>query len=232
MKDQAAARGDGRVPRPHPPLRGERRDRDPGRPAGEGRAAPCARVGGASVIAMEVGGKALGSEAFAAGVERWGSRGKGVVTFLDRGRGWAAADVRPRRTTGASPSSLTFPHRLARLVLIEQLYRAMTCCAASPTPTEAAAPAPAAAARRGGRCPTLRSMPRAARSSPRRRPPRRSLLGPVGARELHRSIEPARIGRLAGPVVPAEVRSKYSPSTGASWPSASVKPYSSRDPTS
>jgi 23S rRNA (pseudouridine1915-N3)-methyltransferase len=87
---------------------------------------------GASVIALEVGGRALGSEAFAAGVGRLGARGKGAIAFLIGG-----ADGLPRELSAAaddrwSLSPLTFPHRLARLVLAEQLYRAMTILRGEP----------------------------------------------------------------------------------------------------
>lgn len=81
---------------------------------------------GTTSIALEVHGRALESPAFARELERAGSRGKGVVSFLIGG-----ADGIPAATSRAahdriSLSTLTFPHRLARLVLIEQIYRAMT----------------------------------------------------------------------------------------------------------
>ena len=87
---------------------------------------------GATVVALEVGGRALDSPAFARSLERFGSRGKGVVAFLIGG-----ADGIPPETSRAaherwSLSALTFPHRLARLVLVEQLYRAMTILRGEP----------------------------------------------------------------------------------------------------
>jgi len=95
--------------------------------------APPAKVGpalarataGANVVALEVGGRALESEAFARGVERLGSRGKGVVAFLIGGADGLPKDVSAAAADRWSLSALTFPHRLARLVLAEQLYRAM-----------------------------------------------------------------------------------------------------------
>jgi 23S rRNA (pseudouridine1915-N3)-methyltransferase len=87
---------------------------------------------GASVIALEVGGRAMRSEAFAAALARLGSRGKGLVAFLIGG----ADGLPPEASAGAddrwSLSSLTFPHRLARLVLAEQLYRGMTILRGEP----------------------------------------------------------------------------------------------------
>lgn len=80
----------------------------------------------ATVIALEVGGQALSSEAFARSIERWGARGKGTITFLIGGADGLPPDLSAAAHARLSLSSLTFPHRLARLVLVEQIYRAMT----------------------------------------------------------------------------------------------------------
>ena len=87
---------------------------------------------GAATVALEVSGRALSSEAFARLVERLASRGKGKVAFLIGG-----ADGIPREISAAaderlSLSAMTLPHRLARLVLAEQLYRAMTILRGEP----------------------------------------------------------------------------------------------------
>jgi 23S rRNA (pseudouridine1915-N3)-methyltransferase len=87
---------------------------------------------GAAAVALEIAGRPLGSPAFARELERLGSRGKGVVAFLIGG-----ADGLPEGTSSAaqerwSLSPLTFPHRLARLVLAEQIYRAMTILRGAP----------------------------------------------------------------------------------------------------
>jgi 23S rRNA (pseudouridine1915-N3)-methyltransferase len=87
---------------------------------------------GATTIALEVGGRVLSSPEFAKHLERAGSRGKGVVAFLVGG----ADGLPPEVSRGAfdrwSLSALTFPHRLARLVLVEQVYRAMTILRGEP----------------------------------------------------------------------------------------------------
>lgn len=80
----------------------------------------------ATSVALEVGGQALSSEAFARSIERWGARGKGTITFLIGGADGLPPDVSAAAHARLSLSSLTFPHRLARLVLVEQIYRAMT----------------------------------------------------------------------------------------------------------
>lgn len=80
----------------------------------------------ATVVAMEVNGQALSSEAFAKTLERFGARGKGTVAFLIGGADGLPPELSAAAHARISLSTLTFPHRLARLVLIEQIYRAMT----------------------------------------------------------------------------------------------------------
>lgn len=81
---------------------------------------------GSTVVALEIEGRALASPAFAREVERWGSRGKGVVAFLIGGADGLPPALSKAAHARVSLSTLTLPHRLARLVLVEQLYRAMT----------------------------------------------------------------------------------------------------------
>jgi 23S rRNA (pseudouridine1915-N3)-methyltransferase len=86
----------------------------------------------ATTIALEVGGRALGSEDFARSLGKAAAKHKGIVAFLIGG----ADGLPPRISQAASDrwslSALTFPHRLARLVLIEQVYRAMTILRGEP----------------------------------------------------------------------------------------------------
>ncbi len=77
-------------------------------------------------IALEVDGKALSSVAFARKLEGWGSTGKGVVAFMIGGAEGLPSDVSAKSHAKLSLSTMTLPHRLARLLLAEQLYRAMT----------------------------------------------------------------------------------------------------------
>jgi 23S rRNA (pseudouridine1915-N3)-methyltransferase len=81
---------------------------------------------GATVIALEVGGRMRSSEEFAQGVERAASRGKGIVAFLIGGADGLPPAISRAAFDRWSLSTLTFPHRLARLILVEQLYRSMT----------------------------------------------------------------------------------------------------------
>ena len=77
------------------------------------------------VIALEVGGKMLDSHGLArlvADIER----SPGAAAFLIGGSYGLPAEVSKRADVQLSLSPMTLPHRLARLVLAEQLYRAFT----------------------------------------------------------------------------------------------------------
>ena len=86
----------------------------------------------AFVIALTVDGDAPTSETFAKNLERWASRGKGVLAFLIGGAEGLPDELERRADSRLSLSSLTLPHRLARVVLFEQLYRAMTILRGEP----------------------------------------------------------------------------------------------------
>ena len=87
---------------------------------------------GATVIALEAGGRGWKSAEFARELGRCASRDKGIVAFLIGGADGLPPDVSAQAHHRWSLSALTFPHRLARLVLVEQLYRAMTILRGEP----------------------------------------------------------------------------------------------------
>jgi 23S rRNA (pseudouridine1915-N3)-methyltransferase len=74
------------------------------------------------VAALAVEGRTLSSEAFAA----WLDEGflRGGVAFVIGGSLGLAEEVLVRADDRLSLSALTFPHQLARVVLLEQLFRA------------------------------------------------------------------------------------------------------------
>lgn len=86
----------------------------------------------ATTLALEIGGRALGSEAFAQGLSKATVRNKGIVAFLIGGADGLPPAVSRAAHDRWSLSALTFPHRLARLVLVEQIYRAMTILRGEP----------------------------------------------------------------------------------------------------
>jgi len=87
---------------------------------------------GAFVVALEVDGEQLTSTQLSQRVERWGARGKGLVAFVIGGAEGIPSALSARADARLSLSRLTFPHRLARVMLLEQLYRSMTLLRGEP----------------------------------------------------------------------------------------------------
>ncbi len=91
------------------------------------RAAPAA-----TVIPLDASGRGASSREFSALLERWGSHGKGHVAFVIGGRdGLSEQILRPAKLV-LSLSAMTLPHRLARVVLFEQIYRGLTLLRGEP----------------------------------------------------------------------------------------------------
>lgn len=88
--------------------------------------------GDATLVALEVWGKGIGSEEFARRIESWGSKGKGHVVFVIGGAEGIPDALSKKAEYHLSLSSMTLPHRLARVILFEQLYRAMTILRGEP----------------------------------------------------------------------------------------------------
>ena len=79
----------------------------------------------ARVVLLTIDGRARSSEELAAFVEQCAVRAEELV-FVVGGADGIPADVLAEHADRLSLSRMTLPHRLARLVLVEQLYRAMT----------------------------------------------------------------------------------------------------------
>ncbi|MFW5739069.1 MAG: 23S rRNA (pseudouridine(1915)-N(3))-methyltransferase RlmH [Myxococcota bacterium] len=86
----------------------------------------------AHVVALEVRGKAMTSEQLARFVAARGRESKGVVAFLIGGADGLPASLSREADTQLSLSSLTLAHRVARVVLAEQLYRAVSIWKGTP----------------------------------------------------------------------------------------------------
>lgn len=86
----------------------------------------------ATLVALEVGGESLTSRALAERLGRWIERGKGIVVFAIGGAEGLPASLVQRADARLSLSSLTLPHRLARLILVEQLYRGFSILRGEP----------------------------------------------------------------------------------------------------
>ena len=103
----------------------------PDRAAREGRALR-ARIGPrALVVALDEGGREMTSKELARFLERsLGSHAE--VTFLLGGAGGLGEDLVQRADVRLSLSRLTFTHEIARVLLLEQIYRAWTLIRGTP----------------------------------------------------------------------------------------------------
>ena len=86
---------------------------------------------GADIVACDVGGTAMLSDAFAHWMQTTREAPRSVAFLIGGAFGLSAA-VRARARSRLSLSSWTLPHELARLVLAEQLYRAGTIVRGEP----------------------------------------------------------------------------------------------------
>jgi 23S rRNA (pseudouridine1915-N3)-methyltransferase len=83
------------------------------------------------VVALDERGAEWTSVAFAERVRRWTEGGRDVALVIGGSDGLSRA-VLDRAEEKLALSQMTLAHRLARLVLVEQLYRAMTILRGEP----------------------------------------------------------------------------------------------------
>ena len=78
------------------------------------------------VCLLDVKGRKIGSHELAGEVERWQNAARKEVAFIIGGADGISKEVADRADTVLSLSFLTFTHEMARVVMLEQLYRAFT----------------------------------------------------------------------------------------------------------
>lgn len=78
------------------------------------------------VCLLDVLGRHITSHDLAGNVEEWQNRGQKEVAFIIGGADGVSAEVAARADFRLSLSFLTFTHEMARVVMLEQLYRAYT----------------------------------------------------------------------------------------------------------
>ena len=103
-------------------------DRDLGHDAAravaeEGRGVLKALPAGAFVVAMDAGGTERDSEGLAAWLDKRMNDGDTTLAFVLGGAAGLAPEVTATARERMSLSRLTLPHQLARVVLLEQVYR-------------------------------------------------------------------------------------------------------------
>lgn len=79
---------------------------------------------GAYVYALCIEGKERSSEQFSRELADIGVSGRSQVVFIIGSSYGLANEVKQRADAKLSMSKMTFPHQLARVMLLEQIYRA------------------------------------------------------------------------------------------------------------
>lgn len=87
---------------------------------------------GATIVALDEGGKALTSRAFAAKIDDWQATGARDIAFIVGGADGLDASVAAKAQLKLAFGSLTWPHMLVRAMLAEQIYRAWSINAGHP----------------------------------------------------------------------------------------------------
>ena len=87
---------------------------------------------GTVLAALCVEGKLLSSEDLAGQMARWAGSGKSSVVFLIGSSFGLSPTLKAQADLRLSMSPMTFPHHLARVMVLEQIYRAFQINAGSP----------------------------------------------------------------------------------------------------
>jgi 23S rRNA (pseudouridine1915-N3)-methyltransferase len=87
---------------------------------------------GAIVVALDERGQTIASEAFAERLAKWRDNGVAELAFLIGGADGLAETVREKANMVLSFGPMTWPHLLARGMLLEQIYRAQQILAGHP----------------------------------------------------------------------------------------------------
>jgi 23S rRNA (pseudouridine1915-N3)-methyltransferase len=91
-----------------------------------------AKGGRPVLVALDEKGKSLGSRDFAARLKSWEDQGAGEIVFLLGGADGLAPEIRGQANFVLSLGQMTWPHLLARAMLVEQIYRAQQILAGHP----------------------------------------------------------------------------------------------------
>jgi len=81
---------------------------------------------GAAVTALCIEGALKSSTELASQVEKWTNAGKSKLCFIIGGSCGMSERIKSSADLKLSMSRMTFPHHLARVMVIEQIYRAFT----------------------------------------------------------------------------------------------------------
>jgi 23S rRNA (pseudouridine1915-N3)-methyltransferase len=85
-----------------------------------------------ALVALDEGGKALDSRNFADRIARWRDDGASALAFALGGPDGHGDALLAKASLRLAFGPMTWPHQLARLMLAEQLYRAVTILSGHP----------------------------------------------------------------------------------------------------
>jgi 23S rRNA (pseudouridine1915-N3)-methyltransferase len=87
---------------------------------------------GSFLVVLTEGGQSFDSVEFSKWLEEKGLRGRSDITFIVGGAAGIGKELAKGADMKLSLSPMTFPHQLARVILVEQIYRALTIIKGEP----------------------------------------------------------------------------------------------------
>lgn len=87
---------------------------------------------GAAIVLLDERGEGLSSAAFAGQLGRWRDAGQQVTAFVIGGADGLSETLRDKARLTLNFGQATWPHQLVRIMLLEQLYRAVTILSGHP----------------------------------------------------------------------------------------------------
>ncbi len=86
----------------------------------------------AVTVILDERGESLSSASFAGQLQGWRAQDKPAVVFIIGGHDGLAPSLREKASLAIAFGAATWPHQLIRIMLLEQIYRAVTILAGHP----------------------------------------------------------------------------------------------------
>ena len=86
----------------------------------------------AVTVILDQRGESMSSSSFAGRLQGWRTENKAAVVFIVGGADGLAPSLRDNASLAIAFGAATWPHQLVRVMLLEQLYRAVTILAGHP----------------------------------------------------------------------------------------------------
>ena len=86
----------------------------------------------AMIVLMDERGESMPSAAFAGRLQAWRTEGKPAVVFVIGGADGLAPALKDKSKLTMAFGAATWPHQMVRIMLLEQLYRAVTILSGHP----------------------------------------------------------------------------------------------------